>query len=180
MARGSHMAVRPAPRSGVPLARAQRLAARPRGRTASRRPLGGLLAGLSAVALMAGAYVVPQTDRAAMVLEAPTLERAALAAPPPAGPPCVGQVERTITDLRTSQDPAAQGAGVANLVRVARSCPAYGLVVEGSLELARIGLADIRLGWWQADRKVRLAVVDPVPPGTQPDAGDAPVSFVIR
>lgn len=191
-------------RAGVPLARAQRLAARVE-RPRRRRRVWPILALALALPGFAGAVALmpeglpldvggpariaavtdtalapdPLTDLPRLPERRPDLRALVI--------PCVARVEARLADLhataQTEEARAARQDGLSRLVQATLDCRAAGLEIEGSLELAEMGLADIRVTWQRDSSRLRLTVVDDVPAGGAQVAfseDGLPVEFVIR
>ncbi len=196
-------------RAGLPLARAQRLAART-GSTSAGGPRAFLALGiLSAGAIFAygamrpvGPAAVPAVfvaaadaaGSAAGAAASAAGERAAPAAAlapvevaaPAAMPACISTIEAQLDVLRA----AAAGTGwssqqqnVSKLVQDTLDCSDAKLQIDGSLELIGSGLADLRVRWDRADWTLNLAMIElsAAPAATDGGVADGQaIEFVIR
>lgn len=168
-------------RVGVPLARAQRLAARsttPQGKP--RLPailIGVAFTGLVAAGILAPRHIsdpsVPADNLAAVADTALASSEFAdlppLAAPQPTSRarfvPCVGRIEnqlRVLAGPTASPDGGAEPSDqLSSLVQSTLDCREAGLEIQGSLELVTAGIADLRVRWDRDTSRLYLSVIDP-------------------
>lgn len=174
-------------RAGLPLARAQRLAAKV-DRQSAAAPRAFLILGFLTVATIGAAAVFPvggidfgsflNAEKAEAVPEATAVSQVAndiqaeanVDTPViiddlnvPVATACVQAIESQLAKLQTvalTKEQPADYRQVGVLVQNAFDCSDASLKIDGSLELLGTGMANLRVQWNRVDRALHLSMID--------------------